>query len=81
MRLSAVYSKRHINIVHGGGVWTTRASELVVMMDSTLVFIIRCFLLTPPMCLLSVKDKADTDLDSEYMKVFCPGCETADRYV
>ncbi len=42
--LAANFMQSHVNIIHARGVWTTRASETVVMTDAALVYILGCFL-------------------------------------
>ncbi len=53
--LAANLMKQHINIIHATGIWTTRASELVIMTNAALVFIMDCFLTVQKMHLGSVK--------------------------
>ncbi len=45
--LAAVSQDCHVNIMHTRGVWTTHASELVVMTDASIVYIMCCFLSMP----------------------------------
>ncbi len=66
--LSAVSQSCHINLLHAGGLWTTRESETVVMTDPTIVYILQCFLSTPAMH-LSTLDK-NNSMDSEYVAPF-----------
>ncbi len=76
--LAAHSQNHHLNIIHTGGIWTTRASEMVVMMDAALVFIIRCFLSTTTM-----KPTLDHDVstDSEFLHPFCHPGQTQDKYI
>ncbi len=80
--LAAVHMGCHLNIIHGAGIWMTRASETVVMTDCAIVFIIHCFMSTPSMHLTAAKDSPqDSDSDSDFMCAFRPAGETTDRYV
>ena len=69
---------QHLNIVHVAGIWTTRASEMIVMMDAALIFIIRCFLLTRKM---SVQLDHDTSSESEFVHPFHHPMEMQDKYI
>ncbi len=46
--LAAVFSGKHLNIMHATGIWTLHATEIVVMTDVVLIYIIRCFCLHQP---------------------------------
>ena len=64
--LAAVFSGKHLNIIHTAGIWTSHATEIMVMTDAALIFIIWCFLSMPAMH-LSVAKSGSSDLDSEYL--------------
>ncbi len=82
MWLAAVHVGCYLNIIHGAGIWMTRASEIVIMTDCAIVFILHCFLSTPSMHLTTAKDSPqDSDSDSDFMQAFRLAGETADRYV
>ena len=38
--LTAVFSGKHLNIFHAAGIWTSCATEIMVMTDAALIFII-----------------------------------------
>ena len=77
--LAAVSQSCHMNIIHAGGVWTTCASELVVMTDASIMYIMHCFLSIPAMYLAN-PDK-DSSTDSKYIKQFCNLLETQDNFI
>ena len=54
--LSVHASQQHINVVHPGGIWTLRQSEIVVLTDATITLVVNCFLLSPKMECFSVQD-------------------------
>ncbi len=60
--LSVHACQQHMNILHPGGIWTYRSSEVVVLTDAIVTLIVGCFLLTLKMECFSVKD------DSFYIK-------------
>ena len=67
----------HINIMHAGGIWTSRHSELVVMTNATIVLMLGCFLVTQPIvCGQPVKE--DNDI---YIKPFADPRSVVDRYI
>ncbi len=70
--------KQHINIIHATGIWTMRASELVIMTNAALVFIMDCFLIVRKMHLDSVKG---SESNSEYIRPFVAACETEGYFV
>ncbi len=76
--LAANLMKQHINIIHATRIWTTRASEIVIMTNAALVFIMDCFLVVWKMHLESVKG---SDSDSEYIKPFVAVHETEGYFV
>ncbi len=45
--LSVFMSGCHINIVHVGGIWTSRLSEICVLTDTCIMLILKCFLYVP----------------------------------
>ena len=69
---------QHLNIVHAGGIWTTRASEMVVMTDAALIFIIRYFLSTQKM---SAQLDHDISSESEFVHPFCHPMEMQDKFI
>ena len=77
--LSAVSQSCHINLLHTGGLWTTRESETVMITDLTIVYILRCFLSTPAMHLSTPDKNASTD--SEYVAPFFNPLETEKAYI
>ena len=60
--LSVHACQQHMNVLHPGGIWTSRSSEVMVLTDATVTLVVGCFLLTPKMECFSVKD------DSFYIK-------------
>ena len=54
--LSVHASQQHINVVHPGGIWTSRWSEIVVLTDATITLVVNCFLLSLKMEQFSVQD-------------------------
>ena len=77
--LSVVSQGCHINVLHAGGVWTTQVTELVVMTDPTIVYILWCFLSTLGMYLSD--STKDLSMDSEYITPFLSVLETECFYI
>ena len=70
--ISAVSQDSHLNVLHTTGIWTTRRSEITVLTDPTIVYIVQCFLATPVMHLAIDKNKSS---DSEYVTLFAVPAE------
>lgn len=77
--LAAVSQGCHLNILHAGRVWTTQESEMVVMMDATIVYIVHCFLSTQAMRLTD--PAKDLSTDSEYVRPFANPLETEHSFI
>ncbi len=78
--LAVVFSGKHLNIIHAAGIWTLHATEIVVMTDAALIFIIWCFL-SMPVIQLSETKSGSSDSDSEYLLPFRPWYEMDGKYV
>ncbi len=73
--LSVHTSQQHVNVVHPGGIWTSRQSEIVVLIDATITLVVNCFLLSPKMDQFSVQD------DSFFIKPLSDPCLVQDNFV
>ncbi len=76
--LAAQGQSQHLNIVHAGSIWTAQASEMVIMTDPTLIFIIGYFLSMPKMNAHYDKDQS---LDSDYVHPLCHPGVTEGSYI
>ena len=67
--LAAVLQETHLNIIHAKGIWTTWCSDITVLTDPTVVYVVRCFITTPAMHLSDPAKSKDSESDPEYV---CP---------
>ncbi len=79
--LAARWRGVHLNIVHATGIWITRQSDIVVMMDTKLVFIMPCFLSTCALQLQEVNKLPLGDSSSEFIQPFSSVKETEGLFV
>ena len=56
MWLSVHAQAQHINIIHPGGIWSSRLSEVPVLTDAAIVLVLCCFLTSPKMTLSDKKE-------------------------
>ncbi len=73
--LSVHASQQHINVMHPGGIWTLRQSEIMVLTDATITLVVNYFLLSPKMECFSVQD------DSFFIKQLSDPCLVQDNFV
>ncbi len=77
--LSTVSQNCHLNIVHAKGIWTSRKSDIVVLTDPTVVFVVYCFIASPAMHLTS--PSKDSDLDPDFVTPFLDPWDTENSFV
>ena len=75
MWLSVHARAQHINIIHLGGIWSSRLLEVPVLTDAAVVLVLRCFLTSPKM---TFGDKKE---DSFYIMPLPDPREVADHFV
>ncbi len=73
--LSVHASQQYINVLHPGGIWTSRWSEIMVLTDATITLVVNCFLLSPKIEQFSVQD------DSSFIKPLSDPCLIQDNFV
>ncbi len=76
--MAAVSQNCHLNILYMTGIWTTRCSEITVLTDPTVVYIVCCFLAMPAMWLVLDKDKST---DSEYFTPYVAPVENQHKFI
>ena len=77
--LATVSQGVHLNIIHTRGIWTSHRSDITVMSDPTIVYVLRCFVSTPAMHLID-PDK-DQSSNPEYVFLFRHLAETQENYI
>ncbi len=60
--LSVNVTKKHLNILHISGVWTSCRSDITVLTDATVVLVLNCCLATQHM----TRDEIKKSVDDEY---------------
>ncbi len=73
--LSVHACQQHLNVLHPREIWTSRRSEIVVLMDATITLVVGCFLLSLKMECFSAKD------DSFYIKPLHDLCLVQDSFM
>ncbi len=66
---------QHINIIHPGGIWSSRLSEVPVLTDATVILVLHCFLTSLKMTLSDKKE------DSFYVMPLLDPREVGDCFV
>ncbi len=69
----------HLNIIHARGIWTSHRTDITVMTDPTIVYVLRCFVSTPAMHLMD-PDKNQSS-NSKYVSPFQHPAETQENYI
>ncbi len=59
-------TRNHLNILHASGVWTSRRSDITVLMDASVILVVNCTLHTPKMSHEAIKKCND-----EYVELLC----------
>ena len=77
--LSTVSQNCHLNIVHAKGIWTLRKSDIIVLTDPTVVFVVHCFIASPAMHLNN--PSKDLDLDLDFVTPFLDPWDTENSFV
>ena len=79
--LVAVSQKAYLNIIHIKGIWTICHSDIIVLTDPTIVFVVKCFVATPAMHLANPMKSNDLESDPEYVHPFHETFETEANFI
>ncbi len=77
--VAAVLQGVHLNIIHATGIWISWKSDITVLTDPTIVYVLRCFISAPAMHLQDPEKDESSDLD--YVVPFKHPAETENCYI
>ncbi len=69
-------ARRHVNVIHASGIWTSSRSDIMVLTDASIVLILNCVLYTKQMSWEAIKK-----CDNEYTATLCDPCPFTVNYV